>query len=98
MIFSADHALNGKIVVNLLHVNMADAFIYKMPNNIDRKKGTHGIDENNQTYIRNHSGRYEAPTDWSIYVVYNKNNEAGKIILSSWVENFSQTDKELLKT
>lgn len=45
--FKADHILNGKIVVNLLHVDQADVFIYKMPNHISSDTDTHGIYENN---------------------------------------------------
>ena len=33
------------------------------------------------------------PTDWTTFVVFNKGSLQGSIILSSWVEEYTESDK-----
>ena len=109
--FRADKILHGKIVVKLMNVENSDVFIYKMPVNFKAVNGTHGsILENNQTSIKVTNGTFEAPTDWVIFLVYNKHkiNQdelknpkleiQGNIFISSWVEHFTDKDQSLLES
>jgi hypothetical protein len=86
LVFKADSALNGKIVVDLLEVTNANVYVYKMPNSFTTSHTTQGVLENNQIDARVQSGSiFEAPADWTIYLIYNKYNDAGKIKLTSSV-------------
>ena len=63
-------------------------WVYLQPNNFDSKKGTHGLLENGYTYELNHLKRnwkLEAPSDWTISIMYNIGLYAGEIKLSSIV-------------
>ena len=57
-----------------------------MPNSFTTSHTTHGVLENNQIDARVQSGSiFEAPSDWTIYLIYNKQNNAGAIRLTSSV-------------
>lgn len=49
--------------------------------------------ENNQIDARVQSGSiFEAPADWTIYLIYNKRNDAGQIRLTSSVQKYTKYD------
>jgi len=50
-----------------------------MPNSFNSDYGYHGIFENNKYHPRKESGIYEAPLDWSIWIVYNPGYFSGDI-------------------
>jgi hypothetical protein len=57
-----------------------------MPNSFTTAHTTQGVLENNQIDARVKTGSiFEAPADWTIYLVYNKGNAAGTIRLTSSV-------------
>ena len=48
------------------------AYMFELPNIFNEEEyGTHGIIENLHVYKVLSSGLYEAPTDWTIYIVFN---------------------------
>ena len=49
-------------------------------------------------YKKRFKGRYEVPTDWSVFVSYNYEKDlAGQITLSTWVEKFTDADKIFIR-
>ena len=63
--------------------------VFEMPNNFVSTYGTIGVAENQRVYSNNVIGNYTVPSDWSVYIVFNKyGNKNGHIKVSSWVEEF----------
>ena len=56
-----------------------------------------GLFEKNdyRTYLIN--GIFEVPSDWIIYIYYNIGVFDGNLRVSSWVEEYSEEDKEKIK-
>ena len=47
-------------------------------------------------YVKSESGLFVVPTDWTIIVSYNyERNKSGKVNMSTWVEEFVDSDVEL---
>ena len=64
-----------------------------MPNSFTTSHNTHGVLENNQIDARVQSGSiFEAPSDWTIYLIYNKQNSAGAIRITSSVQKYTKYD------
>jgi hypothetical protein len=40
------------------------------------------------------TGSFAVPSDWSIYVIYNKGYLNGNITIESWVEQYNIGDEE----
>jgi len=92
MVFSAAAGLNGKVKVQIERVDNVKVYVYLMPNSFNSDYGTHGIFENNKIHPRTNSGIYEAPTDWSIWVVYNPGFTSGDVWVKTWAEEYTQAD------
>ena len=65
--------LNGKLVVEINEIQNSVVTLYMQPNNFI-PEGLETIVENNKVYFKPRKGRYEVPSDWSIYVVYNSDS------------------------
>ena len=90
--------LNGKLVLEIVNVDDATLYVYLQPNNfhVDQNKPTIGLIENNMVY--NHyswtkGGRkYEIPTDWTAYLIYNVGYGNGAITVKSWIDQYKEED------
>lgn len=89
---SADKGMNGKLQVQILHVEKVNLFVYLQPNSFNSKYGTQGILENNKIYSRVDAGVYTVPTDWNIILQYNPGVYPGQISMKSWVEEYDKKD------
>lgn len=98
MILTAAPGLNGKINVQILDVNDASLQIYRMPNSFNPSFGTQGIFENNMydNYIK--TGLFVVPTDWTIWIVYNKPVFEGSVSIITWLEEYGPDDKAIIET
>jgi len=63
-----------------------------MPNSFNDKYGFKGILENNFVYPNRTFGTFEAPTDWSIWLVYAKTNMMGSVEIKTWAEEYTIND------
>jgi hypothetical protein len=50
--------------------------------------------ENNHLYPKVQSGSFAIPSDWSVYIIYNRGYLAGSITIDSWVEKYEEIDQE----
>ena len=89
------------MIVDIETVRNANAYIFLQPNNFNKDISiSHGILENNMMYEISiykgkTKGKYEVPTDWTVFISYNYvREEAGSIAVKSWVDEF--TDKDVV--
>lgn len=74
-----------------------DLQVYLIPNKFDQiKYGTQGILENNQVTQKVTTGKFQVPTDWSVWLVFNPGFLAGRVKVKSWVQYFSEADIPLI--
>jgi hypothetical protein len=71
------------MIVEIEEVLNAMVFVYLMPTNTSQTKG---IFENNKFHSLVKGGKFVAPSDWKIWIVYNPMNKFGHIKIKSWVE------------
>lgn len=92
MKISAGGKLNAKIIVVIKEVKNTNLIIYEMPNSFSESYGTHGILENNRIYTDVKSGKHMAPSDWSIWLVFNPKFGGGYVKFEHWVDNYDESD------
>ena len=93
---SADEILNGKLTLEVIAVEQASAYIYLLPNVFNTElSDTIGILENNLVYsITSEYGKISVPTDWSMIVSYNTDNDEGTISIKTYAEEYTADDVE----
>ena len=79
-------------MVKINKVENADLHVYQMPNNFNDEYGTKGVFENNQVWVKVTDGTFTVPTDWTVYLVYNKKELQGEISLSTWSDKYVEED------
>lgn len=98
MVFWASNHLNGKMVVKLQSKEDADVHVFKMPKKFNTKRYPYqGLFENNDYRTYQRSGVYEVPSDWIVYIQYNVGIFDGNMRVSSWVEDYAESDVEKIK-
>ena len=100
MRIEADPKLNGKLLIEIIETGKQKVNVFQQPRTF-KNKGTHGLLENGQIYQNQGHGKFCVPTDWFFYIHYHVFKTAfwgsGKIIIKSWVEEFSAEDEKNLK-
>ena len=72
-----------------------------MPNYFSDEFDFHGLFENGKEYHEVGKGRYEVPTDWTVFLEYNPKYMPGTLRVKSWVQAFtagSQGDMDFVST
>ena len=103
MIIKASANLAGKMMMRVDEVGKESVAVFQQPNSFPPEYGSKGIIENNQVYLDRKAGvSHYVPTDWTMTLVYNFNRDfrlpaAGKIKITTWVEDWVKEDENLFK-
>lgn len=101
MIIEAEATLNGKILLEVIEKSYQKITIYQMPKNFHNDK-YQGIFPNNQIFKEVKKGdQFAVPTDWYFMVLfevdYDKMYGPMKIILKSWVSEYTTHDIDAIQ-
>jgi hypothetical protein len=90
---SAEPGINGKLILQIVSVENAQAYVFMQPNTFDKSLSpTHGLLENNMVYAydkRKTSGVYAVPSDWTVTIAYNVGMFSGSIVVETWLEEYT---------
>lgn len=89
LLIKAEEYLNGKLIVEIKKATHVKVSVYEMPNYFSDEFDFHGLFENGKEWHEVGEGRYEVPSDWTVFLEYNPKYMAGVFRVNSWVEPYN---------